>query len=408
MAAHARPTRGPGTSEDRRVVVVTDGEQRSALAVARSLGAAGHAVHVTSRDGASVAGASRWARADHALPDALTEPAAFAAALSDLARRVGADLVLPMTEPAVLAVLAAPAAFADVVVPLPSLEQFRRISDKPLLLETARDVGIAVPRQWLLERREDWEALDATTLPYPLVLKPGRSVGEAAGRREKLGVRHAATAEQAAIVVRDFPDAAFPLLVQQRIVGPGVGIFLLRWDGEIRARFAHRRLREKPPAGGVSVYRESVPADPELLRRSEALLERFDWQGVAMIEFKLDAATGQPYAMEVNGRFWGSLQLAIDAGVDFPRLLCENALGRPALGPAEWRAVRSRWEWGEVDHILARLRGARNLPPDAPSLARALLDFAVFWRPGDRLEVCRASDLRPFLRESRLWWRRGR
>jgi len=53
-----------------------------------------------------------------------------------------------------------------------------------------------------------------------------------------------------------------------------------------------------------------------------------------MVEYKIDSASGTPYLMEINGRFWGSVQLAIDAGVDFPRLLVECALGRePARSP---------------------------------------------------------------------------
>ena len=40
-----------------------------------------------------------------------------------------------------------------------------------------------------------------------------------------------------------------------------------------------------------------------------------------MVEFKLDARDGVAKLMEINGRFWGSLQLAVDAGVDFPAIL---------------------------------------------------------------------------------------
>ena len=137
-------------------------------------------------------------------------------------------------------------------------------------------------------------------------------------------------------IVDSLDDAAFPLLVQQRIVGPGVGIFLLLWDGAVRATFAHRRLREKPVSGGVSVYSESVSADPALVERSRQLLEQMQWSGVAMVEYKLETKTGTPYLMEVNGRFWGSLQLAIDAGVDFPALLVAAATGAPL---ADYRDV---------------------------------------------------------------------
>ena len=98
----------------------------------------------------------------------------------------------------------------------------------------------------------------------------------------------------------------------------------------MRAVFAHRRLREKPPSGGVSVYRESVAPDPSLVARAAALLAGLGWRGVAMVEMKTDARTGTPYLMEVNGRFWGSLQLAVDAGVD--GIYCSNHGGRQANG----------------------------------------------------------------------------
>jgi predicted ATP-grasp superfamily ATP-dependent carboligase len=190
-----------------------------------------------------------------------------------------------------------------------------------------------------------------------------------------------------------------------------VGIFLLVWRGETRAVFSHRRIREKPPAGGVSVYRESIAADPGLVARSRALLDRFDWQGVAMIEFKVDQATGTPYLMEINGRFWGSLQLAVDAGVDFPALLVALARGEsPPPFPGYRTGIRSRWWLGDVDHLLARLTKSASelaLPPGSPGRLRALLHFLTLWRPGDRSEVCRWSDPAPALHEG-LQWIQGR
>jgi predicted ATP-grasp superfamily ATP-dependent carboligase len=201
------------------------------------------------------------------------------------------------------------------------------------------------------------------------------------------------------------------LLLQQRIVGPGVGIFLLRWGGEPVATFAHRRIREKPPSGGVSVYRESIAADPKLVASSLALLSRFAWEGVAMVEYKLDAATGVPYLMEINGRFWGSLQLAVDAGVNFPGLLVSLALGEhPTPVTAYHVGVRSRWWLGDLDQLLARLRHSTRelaLPPGSPGRARALTDFLTLWRPGDRNEIFRWSDPMPAVRET-VEWMQGR
>ncbi len=389
-------------------VLVTDGEQRAALAVVRSLGRAGYRPFVCSPSGRSLAGASRYAAGETAVPDPLGEPDRFADVVVELARRRRAALILPSTDAALLALLPIRDRLGSAELPFVDAARFRRISDKALLLATAPGVGIAVPRQCAATDRQAAAAAARSGLEYPLVLKPARSVGESSGRRMKLAVRHAADPAELARVLDLVPDAAYPLLLQERIVGPGVGVFLLLWNGQLKAAFSHRRIREKPPSGGVSVYRESIPLDPELLTRSRALLDAFEWDGVAMIEYKVDERTGMPYLMEINGRFWGSLQLAVDAGVDFPALLAALALGLDPEPVTTYRVgMRSRWWWGDVDHLLARLRRspqALALPPGSPGRWRALADFLTLHRT-DRNEILRSDDPRPFLRETGQWLR---
>ncbi len=390
-------------------VLVTDGEQRAALAVVRSLGRAGFSPLVAENRNGSLAGVSRFARGRFAVPDALAAPDRFAEAIADLARELDVDVVLPITDASVLAILAVRDRLGRAVVPFPSLEAFRRISDKQLVHAEASEVGLAVPAQCTVADRAAAAALDPTSLPFPLVVKPARSTTEIGGRRVKLLVSYARDARALRDRFAALPAEAFPVLLQQRVVGPGVGIFELVWDGRLVASFAHRRLREKPPAGGVSVYCESIAADPALVERSRALLDRFGWQGAAMVEYKLDAANGTPYVMEVNGRFWGSLALAIDAGVDFPRLLVELALGRaPAPLPPYRVGVRSRWWWGDIDHLWTRWRHSADylaLPPGSPGRWRTLANFLAL-TPGARCPVLRFDDPKPFLRETLDWVRR--
>jgi predicted ATP-grasp superfamily ATP-dependent carboligase len=390
-------------------VLVTDGEERAALAVVRSLGRAGHDVRVCSPRAASLAGASRWARERERVPDPLAEPRAYADAVHALAARWKCDVLVPVSEASLLALLPGEGRPPGLAVPFPDLESFRALCDKRRVLEAARDAGISIPRQVVVETRDDRLRIEPSTLSYPVVVKPSRSVRDEGGRRAKQSVVHAADWVRLRVALEDLPESAYPVMVQQRIVGPGVGIFLLVWDSRVRAVFAHRRLREKPPSGGVSVYRESVAADPSLVRRAAALLAAFRWRGVAMVELKVDEATGTPYLMEINGRFWGSLQLAIDAGVDFPALLLDAAAGKP-LGPLPvYRAgVRSRWWWGEVDHVIARLRRSPAelaLPPGAPGRLAAVAELATP-RRGDRGEIFRFSDPRPAWRETLDWIRR--
>jgi predicted ATP-grasp superfamily ATP-dependent carboligase len=391
-------------------VLVTDGDERAALAVVRSLGRAGYEVHVCGSRRRTMAAMSRRTFESFAAPDPLHAPADFVAAVSAYAASHEIRVLLPITEAALLAVLGARARFTGMIIPFPPLETFRAASDKQALTAMAGRVGIAVPRQWEVVHPGGLAAIDLDGLPYPVVLKPARSVGEDNGVRSRQTVSYAGDADALRRRVAHMPAAAFPLLVQQRIVGPGCGVFLLRWGGATIAVFAHRRIREKPPAGGVSVYAEAVVADPALVAQSERLLAELDWQGIAMVEYKRDASTGVPYLMEINGRFWGSLQLAIDAGVDFPRWLVRCALGEPLPQPPSYRAgVRGGWWWGEVDHILTRLRRSDAelaLPPGAPTRASAVAGFLARCRPGQRDAVFRLDDPMPFVLESARWLRR--
>lgn len=397
----------PWANRTRRVALVTDGDQRAALAVVRSLGASAFTVIVAASRSHTMAGASRFASRRILAPSALDDPEGFVGAIAEVVRDEGVDLLIPISDASLLAVLGARTRIPGANIPFASLEQFRRISDKPTLLETARAIGIAVPEQTLLlsPQREAIQALPV--LQYPVVLKPARSVAEHDGARFKLGVSYAANHGELMRRIADYPTAGFPLMLQQRIVGPGIGVFLLVWDGRLVASFGHRRIRETPPSGGVSSYREAVRPSEALLAQSVRLLQEFDWRGVAMVEFKIDATTGVAYLMEVNGRFWGSLQLAIDAGVDFPELLARVALDNDTSPVTAGRVgVRSRWEWGDASHLLARFRrspAALGLPPGEPGRLRALRDV-LSWHRGDRLEVFRASDPAPFFCETIDWF----
>jgi predicted ATP-grasp superfamily ATP-dependent carboligase len=162
--------------------------------------------------------------------------------------------------------------------------------------------------------------------------------------------------------------------------------------GKPLAFFAHRRLREKPPEGGVSVLSESISVDSVLRSHARCLLDKANWHGVAMVEFKV-AADGTPYLMEINTRFWGSLQLAVDAGVDFPWLLYQVACSKQP-GPVDNYkiGVRLRWLLGDLDNLYLTLRDKQY------SKTKKLKSVLQFLTPSPfktRHEVNRWSDLGP-------------
>ena len=126
-----------------------------------------------------------------------------------------------------------------------------------------------------------------------------------------------------------------------------------------------------------------------------------------MVEFKRDQRDGSLRLMEINGRFWGSLQLAIDAGVDFPALLVAMAAGETLPAASAYRlGTRSRWFWGDVDAllmILMRSRKSLNLPHSHPGRWRSVWNFLFDSAKEQREEVLRRDDPKPWVLETRRW-----
>lgn len=382
-------------------VLVLDGEERASLAVARSLSAAGFRVSTAARSSWALAARTRGVERVVLGGMALAAPLAYAAEIAELAARLGASLVIPVTDASLEATLEHRQLFAPgTTIPVASRDVYRAASDKLHVHRIACEVGIGIDETIVVEHGEQ---APADPRLYPGVVKPHRSV-VGTTTRHKTSVRAVDDRDACSRALEALPPEEFPVLVQRRVRGPGEGFFTARWNGATIANFAHRRLREKPPAGGVSVFRESIPLDPGLQRACDALLDRLEWDGVAMVELKRDLDRGGWRVMEINGRFWGSLQLAIDAGVDFPALLANAALGGSPAAPPAWRSgVRLRWEWGDVDHLLIRLLRSRarlGLPPEAPGRLAAIGAFLSHLPARDRLEIFRLGDPMPFVAES--------
>jgi predicted ATP-grasp superfamily ATP-dependent carboligase len=390
-------------------VVITDGEQRAALATVRSLGMAGYRVIVCASHRRSLAGSSRYAALELLVTDPLRAPEKFLVEVMNIVNAEQADVLLPITEAALLAILPRKNDFRC-VIPFSSADSFVRVCDKREVLEAAGRNDIDVPTQRVVASADDSLTLRDWSY-FPVVLKPYRSVTTHGGGRIRSSVTYAINRGELDAALRRIPKAAYPVLAQQRVVGPGFGISILIWKGNLKAAFAHQRLREKPPSGGVSVLRESIALDPELLKRSMDLLRAFAWEGVAMVEFKLDKKTNVPYLMEINGRLWGSLQLAIDAGVNFPELLVRLALGENPSPIIDYSlGIRSRWEWGDVDNLLASIFHSHRklvLTGDRHQRdrVRSLTDFLRSLTATDEAEIFRKDDMKPFLRESINWFR---
>lgn len=381
--------------------LVTPGDLRSALAVTRSLGRRGIAVTVADQRGRSLAGASRYCHESLRLSSAATAPHAFLRDIQHALEQGKHRVVIPVDDVALSLIAQARTQLEDIAaLPFPDAETIQQAHDKAALAALAQEHGVPVPRTVVIRDSADLETA-IRRIGFPAVVKARVSRVGVAGRwRSAPGTHYVRTPAELEAAWRSV-DAAIPEpIVQECIPGEGRGVFVLMNRGRLRAAFAHRRLREKPPSGGVSVLSESIALDPRLLAHAQRILEALKWHGVAMVEFKHDARDGIARLLEINGRFWGSLQLAVDAGVDFPYLLYRLAVDgdvEPVLTYAA--GVRLRWSLGNADWLLLRLREGAG----AGRKLRAVVELARSTGKTTRGEVFRRDDPGPGIVELRQY-----
>lgn len=154
------------------------------------------------------------------------------------------------------------------------------------------------------------------------------------------------------------------IIVQETLVGRGVGISFIRWqDPDMLHFFGHKRVREYPIAGGASTSREPWPCQNEPIKDTLIrLLDRLHWRGVVMFEFKeiSDGPTRSYKILESNPRFWGSVPLAMINGINFPALLCRAVLGRDLPPVTNRNTIRARIFFSDsLSFFLHLLHGKR-------------------------------------------------
>ncbi|MFL6630002.1 MAG: ATP-grasp domain-containing protein [Burkholderiaceae bacterium] len=347
------------------IVLLLDADSRVGTACLQSLGPAGHRVHVAVRRLGAPAERSRWCHRVHVQPAA--EPVdAGVDWLVELDARFGFALVVPTTEASLRWLRALP---EDHPVRrkavLPSNDALDAALDKSRTAAIARALGLPVPAtREMAQCARDVPLPDDVRRPpvrWPVVLKPVRSKVVRGGKLASLAVAVVHDEEARALTLGAWlPDT--PVQEQAWVPGRGVGVEVLYEHGRMAWHFVHERLHEWPLTGGASTLRRAAGPEPELVEMTRRLLDRLQWHGVAMVEWRRDAG-GVVHLMEINPRLWGSLPLTIAAGVPIPLGLLSLATGE-ALAPARgWRVgVTARNLSNDIQWFIDNLRADRRDP----------------------------------------------
>lgn len=326
-------------------VLVLDGNEFSTLAIVRSLGRKNLQVTVASERGdlKPIAHYSRYARDNFLYANPLFEPEQFVADVLEQIKNNSFDLLIPVTDKTVIPLAKHKQEIQQyTTLATPEFNILEQTSDKNQTFALAESLGIPIPKSFTLHALDELADIQQR-LTYPIVIKPSRSVASTKGDiRIKLNVQYAFSEQELVKKCSDIlPYTA--IVLQEYFIGDGVGVEILADRGEIKYAFQHKRLHELPLTGGGSCLRQSVAINPQLLAYSTQIIKQLNWHGVAMVEFKHCEQTNESRLIEINGRFWGSLPLAVNAGADFPYYLYQllvSGLDTPA--PPATIGVQSR------------------------------------------------------------------
>lgn len=368
-----------------RALIVDSNGGRGALAAVRGLARAGWTVGVACPSRTGLPALSRFARHWHRLPALAHSEEAFVQTVCDAVAGGRYEVVFGCSDAEVLT-LSAERRSIPTRVPYPAHDAMLTAIDKARLAEVAASVSIATPPAVpsVVEAQERWGA-------RAVMVKESRHGTRAADER----LSHVAP--------QRFDD---PLAAEERVheIRAGGGVALVQpmiegrlmafscvvdEHGEMLGRVQQMAERTYPLDAGSSARARTVPIDERLSERVGRLLRELGWFGLVELQF-LAHEDGAHTLLDFNGRFYGSLALALAAEVNLPDLWGRAALGLP-LPPRRDARANVRYQWLEGDLKAARERSRGALAGVADCVRYALLSKASIWSPVDPYPGLRAA-----------------
>ena len=307
-------------------ILITDAESRKTLSVIRSIGRLNNCkVFAISKYGLAIGSYSKYVERRFKI-DSYSEEQ-----LAALVEKTEADLLLPCSEETVAIVSKSEMLKKKVISPVPPYEMFRICRDKSLTIDLAKEVGVDYPKTDYVENVDNLiRKLNCRPKnEFPVIVKPT----ESSGSRGLRLIESIASVNESLVHVWSSYNG---FLIQELIpLGGNVvdAVFLYK-DGRCIASFSDTRLRTYPPKMGACTLGVSTH-DDRALEMGQMLLNNLSWNGFAQVEFRESPKDGKLYLMEINPRLWGSVQLPIFAGVNFPKIMIESFLENKDISPDE-------------------------------------------------------------------------
>jgi len=218
------------------------------------------------------------------------------------------------------------------------------VRDKRALPKLAAAAGLRTPR---VLYEGPVAGAPARAAERPALVKPLR-------KGAVLDRAHAVTSPAKLEAALDGVPADEWIVVQELVRGPLSAVCLvLDRDGALVARFQQQTRSTWPADAGPSRVAVGVAPDEDLARRAAAMLAGAGFWGLAEVQF-LPTPEG-PAVIDVNPRPYGSISLALAAGVNLPAVWHAVATGARPQPQARY-APGVTYRWLEAD-VYAALHG---------------------------------------------------
>lgn len=340
-------------------VLVTSASGAKGLVITRSLGKRNIDVINTDSERFSAAFFSRYSKGHFITPSPVDFPEEFLSEILQYIKKNKIDVLMPVNSTETLLISKYKDMFLPYTkIPFEDYSKMIKLHDKGEFAKIAEELNIPIPKTYIIN---DFNSIEryARLFTYPVVIKLKNSTSS-------VGISYAFSQEDfiskyKATINKFKLEPLFYPLIQEYIPGTGYGVSLLMNHGDLRAIFSHKRLREYPISGGPSTLRESV-RHPEMESIAIKLMKHFNWHGLAMVEFKLDERNNKPYVLEVNPRFWGSINQAIASGVDFPYLLYRMTMDGDVSPVLDYKlGVRTRLFMNDLRAVFSLFKKSKNM-----------------------------------------------
>lgn len=328
-------------------VLIPDGESPFAFHVLACLHQAGEIdVHLLSRTADAMSRYSSAKKSFHVLPDDCD----YLECIGKLCAQLRVDLIMPVGLAAIL-YFAEQREVAEKLANLSLLDvpgNLQLVSDKGLLANFLRENYLPHPRS--ITNLECFDKI-IHEFPMPVLIKP-RIAGDGEG------ILKFTDRTDIIRLVGTQTNFFDEYLIQEYVDGYDIDCSVLCRDGVILAYTIQKTLYANRESYKPAEVIEFVH-DAQVLDVATRLMKTLKWTGIAHIDMRCRSSNSQVEIIEINPRFWGSIQGSLNVGVNFPSLMCLAAKGHafpvPPYAEAKYMsgfsAIKRMWKNQPVTHL---------------------------------------------------------